>query len=375
MKIGIDARMYRSSTGGIGVYSQNLIKNLAKIDKQNQYYIFLGDEDLEEYDLKQSNFHPIKANYAHYKLKEQFLFPRLLNKYNLDLVHFLNFNHPIIYQDKFIATIHDLTMVKSPSGKSQLSIFKRPFYKWVLNDAINSSSLISTISNQTKKDIIKFYNTKKDKIKVTPLSIDKDRYQPVKPEVGQKSLEKYSINKPYLLFVSQLRPHKGIGYLLEAFKILKKEYQQDDLKLVLVGKDFGKFPKLTSQINKAKREGDVIAPGFIENEDMTALYSMADCFVFPSLYEGFGLPPLEAMACKTPVAASNRSCIPEVLGKAALYFDPKDPALMASIINTLLINQKLADKLVKRGVKQVEKYSWQKTAQETFKLYQQVVNK
>ncbi len=375
MKIGIDARMYRSSTGGIGVYSQNLIKNLAKIDKQNQYYIFLGDEDLEEYDLKQSNFHPIKANYAHYKLKEQFLFPKLLNKYNLDLVHFLNFNHPIIYQGKFIASIHDLTMVKAPSGKNQLSIFKRPFYKWVLGDAINSSSLISTISNQTKEDIIKFYNTKKDKIKVIPLSIDKGRYQPVKPEVGQKSLEKYGINKPYLLFVSQLRPHKGIGYLLEAFKILKKEYQQDDLKLVLVGKDFGKFPKLTNQINKAKKEGDVIAPGFIENEDMAALYSMANCFVFPSLYEGFGLPPLEAMACRTPVAASNRSCIPEVLGKAALYFDPKDPALMASIINTLLINQKLADKLVKRGVKQVEKYSWQKTAQETLKLYQQVVNR
>lgn len=372
MKIGIDARMYRSSTGGIGVYSQNLIKNLARIDKKNQYYIFLAEEDLKEYALKQANFKAIRANFAHYKLGEQFLFPRLLNRYNLDLIHFLNFNHPIIYRGKFISSIHDLTMVKAPSGRNQLSIFKRPFYKLVLKNAINKSRIISTISNQSKQDIIELYQIPKEKIKVIPLSIDKERYQPVKPKIGQKKLDKYQINKPYLLFVSQLRPHKGIGYLLKAFQILKKEYQQDKLKLVLVGKDFGKFPRLSQQIKQAQKRGDVIAPGFIENEDMAALYSMAECFVFPSLYEGFGLPPLEAMACQTPVASSDQSCMPEVLGKAPLYFDPRDPAMMASIINTLLINQKLADKLVRRGLEQVSKYSWQKTAQETLKLYQQV---
>jgi glycosyltransferase involved in cell wall biosynthesis len=373
MRIGIDARMFRSSTGGIGVYSQNLLRNLAKVDKKNKYFIFLGEEDLEEYDIKADNFKPIKVNIPHYWFREQLIFPRILEKYNLDLVHFLNFNHPILYPDKFVVSIHDLTMVKAPSGKNQLSIFKRPFYKWVLKDAVKSSQLINTISQQSREDIINYFGVDKDKVKVTHLSIDKKRYQPVKTEKVVNSLDKYGIRKPYLLFVSQLRPHKGIDYLLEAFKLLKKEYRQKELKLILVGKDFGKFPKLSQKIRRAEERGDVIAPGFVENEDMAALYSGASVFVFPSLYEGFGLPPLEAMSCGTPVAASNRSCIPEVLGKAPLYFDPKDSAQMASIINTLLINQKLADKLVGRGFKQVDKYSWQKTAQKTLEIYKKAI--
>ncbi len=374
MKIGIDARMYRSSTGGIGVYSQNLLKNLAKIDKKNQYYIFLGKEDLEEFDIKAKNFKTIKVNIPHYWFREQLIFPKILEKYNLDLVHFLNFNHPILYKGKFVTTVHDLTMVKAPSGKSQLSLFKRPFYKWVLKDAVISSKLINTISQQSKEDITKYFGVDKEKVKITHLSIDKERYKPVETKEGLRALDKYGIKKPYLLFVSQLRPHKGISYLLEAFRILKKEYRQDEVSLVLVGKDSGQFPKLTKKINRALKRDDVVAPGFVENRDMAALYSLANVFVFPSLYEGFGLPPLEAMSCGTPVAASDRSCIPEVLGKAPLYFDPQDPAQMASIINTLLINQKLADKLRKRGFKRVDKYSWQKTARETLEIYKQAVS-
>lgn len=374
MRIGLDARMYRSSTGGIGTYSQQLIKYLAKLDQKNQYFLFLTKKDLKEYNIKAKNFQPIPVDIPHYSLGEQLRLPGILRKYQLDLVHFLHFTHPIFYPAPFIISIHDLTMSKSPVGAQQKSPLRAWSYRLVMKNAISKSLSISTLSQATKKDILNSYSVEPEKIKVIYLATG-SRFQPLSTKESRPILKKYQLKKPYLLFVGQWRPHKGISYLLQAIRLFRERFQNQEITLAITGKPTKKFPQTSQAIAKAKQEGLVQLPGFVKDQDLPAIYCQAEAFIFPSLYEGFGLPPLEAMACGIPVASSNLSSLPEVLGKAPLYFDPRDPADIALKINTLLTNHKLADKLVKRGLKQVQKYSWQKTAQETLKLYQKALKK
>jgi len=372
MRIGLDARMYRSDTGGIGTFSQQLIKNIGKLDQRNEYLVFLTKKDIKEYKSPGKNFKSIVVDIPHYSLKEQLVFPNILRKYNLDLIHFFHFAHPVLYKGKYIVSVHDLTMNKQPVG-GQRNPIKNLAYNFVIKNAIKKSALISVLTNTIKQEIIDQYQVDPEKINVVPLAAD-NRFEPVDPDIVSPILVKYRIDSPYILFVSQWRPHKGAQYLIKALPILRKTFNQKGLKLVITGKPTDKFPKLANLIEQAKIKDLVCLPGFVDSEDLPAIYSGAKAFVFPSLMEGFGLPPLEAMACNTPVASSNLSCMPEVLENAALYFDPKDPADIALKVNTLLTNQKLADKLKERGLQQTRKYSWQKTAQKTLRLYKQVLN-
>lgn len=368
-KIGIDARLYRRSSGGIGRYTHALLENLARIDPINNYFIFLTDEDLKEYKLKAKNFKAVRANYPHYSLQEQLGFLRQLNSYQLDLVHFTNFNHPIFYRRKFVATIHDMTMTLFPAPGKQKKAIDRFFYHLVLKNAINRAQRIIVDSRHTKKDLVRIIQAPKKKISVVYLGVD-DNYHPDKDEGKIIYLANYyHLQKPYLLFVSQWRPHKGIENLVKAFEILDARFKNKDLRLVITGKPNPKFPKIEEGINRSPLRQRIITPGFVDEKDMVALYSNAAVFVFPSIYEGFGLNPLEAMACGTPVTASNISCIPEACGQAALYFDPYDPEDMALKIQTLLTNDKLRQEFISRGFKNLEKFSWQKMALETLEIY------
>lgn len=373
-KIGIDARMYRRSTGGIGRYIHGLLEYLAKIDQDNHYYVFLTDEDLKEYQLKAKNFTPVRAPFPHYSIKEQWGFLRLLNSYHLDLVHFTNFNHPVFYRRKYVITIHDMTMTLFPAPGKQTSFLARFFYHLVLKNGVKKSKKIMVDSKNTKTDLIKIQKTGGQKISVIHLGVD-DNYQPNRdPEKIEGLKQKYKIFSPYLLFVSQWRPHKGIEKLVEAFEILYSRFKTQDLYLVITGKPNLNFKEIEERINSSPLRERIITPGFVDEEDMALLYSNAAAFVFPSTYEGFGLNPLEAMACGTPVATSDISCIPEVCGRAALYFDPYDPEDIALKTYTLLTNDKLRQKLVNRGFANLKRFSWQKMAAETLAVYKSVLN-
>lgn len=371
-RIGIDARMYRRSTGGIGRYIHGLLENLSKIDKKNKYFVFLTDEDLKEYQLEAKNFIPIRAPYKHYSFKEQIGFLRLLNSKHLDLVHFTNFNHPVLYHKKFVVTIHDMTMTLFPAPGRQTSKLSRFFYHLVLKNGTKKAEKIIAVSQNTKKDLIKTAQTA-EKISVIYHGVD-DNYRPdYNLEKKRKLKEKYKIEEPYILFVSQWRPHKGIDNLVKAFEILDKRFRTKDLKLVITGKPNPKFPKIEKRINRSKLRDRIITPGFIDEEDMVSLYSNAEAFVFPSIYEGFGLNPLEAMACGTAVATSQVSSIPEVSGNAALYFDPYDPEDIALKTHTLLTNQVLRQNLIKKGFENLKRFSWTKMAKQTLTIYLSVL--
>lgn len=374
MKIAIDARFYRSSTGGIGRYTRALIRELMKIDKENEYTIFITPDDEKEYELenqkskiKNQNFKKVVVNIPHYSLGEQTKFLQILNKGKFDLAHFLHFNNPIFYRGKFVVTIHDLTLIMYPSGAKKHSFLKKFAMQPVLSHAVKSSAKIITDSQATKRDIEKMFQINSNKTQVIYLGVDA-KYQNAK-KLKLDKLRNYKIKQPYLLFISQWRPHKGILDLIKAFEILKEKYKIPH-KLVIVGKPNYDFPNIPAAIDNSPYRAEIITPGFVREESLPALYQNADLFVFPSHYEGFGLTPLEAMAAGVPVASSNLSCMPEILGDAAVYFNPSDANKMAEKIYRAL-QEKPSEKnlMIKKGFEQVKKYSWSKMAKETLQEY------
>lgn len=370
MRIGIDARFFGPSGTGLGRYTQRLVENLEKIDHKNQYVVFLGKENFDEYKPKASNFKKVLADFRWYTIAEQIKMPSLLNKYNLDLVHFPHFNVPIFYRKKFIVTIHDLILVHFPTVKNTtrnrfLYWMKFLAYKLVIYSAIKRARKIIAVSNFTKNDILSNYGASSDKISVTYEAWDEfvsdgDRDEKI-------IIAKYGIIKPYLLYVGNAYPHKNLEKCVVAFeKILKK---RKDLQLVLVGKD-GYFYQRIREVVHAHNISNVIFAGFVPDENLGYVYRNAWLYVFPSLYEGFCLPSLEAMANGVAVASSDHPCMKEILGESADYFDASSSENIAQGLLEVLEDPLRKKELVKKGYEQVKKYSWEKMAMETLEIYE-----
>jgi glycosyltransferase involved in cell wall biosynthesis len=369
MRIGIDARFFGSTGKGLGRYTQRLVENLEKTDYENQYFIFLRKENFEEYQPKNPNFHRVMADFRWYTFSEQINMPRILNKYNLDLVHFPHFNVPILYRKKFIITIHDLILIHFPTVKNTtlnpfFYWFKFAAYKLAIWLAIRRAAKVVAVSNFTKNDILQHYKIPEDKICVTYEASDTQT-----AEIRNNSeaiFKKYGIMKPYIMYVGNAYPHKNLEALILAFGEIKKV--KANLKLVLVGKEDYFYARL-KKFAQAKKIDGVIFAGFVPDSDLHTIYRNAELYVFASLYEGFGIPPLEAMARGIPVASSDHECMKEVLGENVYYFDAKKPENIARAVIVLMDDKVLQENLVQKGYEQIKKYSWQKMAEETLEIY------
>jgi glycosyltransferase involved in cell wall biosynthesis len=371
MRIGIDARFYGSIGKGLGRYTEKLIQNLEKIDTQNQYFIFLSQEGFEQYHPQSGNFKKILADYKWYSLEEQLRMPTLLNKYQLDLVHFPHFNVPIFYRKKFVVTIHDLILLHFPTLRGTtldpfLYWFKFWMYKIVIRFAIKRSEKIVTVSEFTKRDIIANYFINPQKISVTYEACDD--FCNWLPEKEDQVLKKYAIMKPYLLYVGNAYPHKNLEKLVSAFHELRKKIL--DIHLVLVGKEDYFFKKLKERIAEKNQGAGIIFTGFISDAELDIFYKNALIYVFPSLYEGFGLPPLEAMARGVPVISSDHPCMQEILGKSAFYFKAKNEKEITKKLIETINNSELRKQLIQKGYAQIKKYSWRLMAEKTLHIYQ-----
>lgn len=370
MRIGIDARFFGSVGKGLGRYTQKLIEKLEEISSENgnEYFIFLGKENFHEYVPKSSNFHKILVDARWYSLIEQMKIPFILLSYKLDLVHFPHFNVPVLYRKKFIVTIHDLILLHFPTLKaSSLNFFfywlKFLAYKFVIGSAIKRAERIITVSNFTKNDILGNYAINPDKLSVTHEACDD--FCSVSTESLEKVLRKYGIIKPYLLYVGNAYPHKNLERLIRAFPKLNAP---KGLKLVLVGRIDYFYSRLQNIINEEQIK-DILLPGFIPDRDLDIVYKNALLYVFPSLYEGFGLPPLEAMAKGLPVVSSDHACMREILGDSAFFFNAGSEGGIAAGINSILKNDSLRSELIRKGYSQIKKYSWERMARETLRIY------
>jgi len=373
MKIVIDARMYGLEHAGIGRYILNLIKQLEKQDKKNDYYLLLRKKYYQRLNFKNKKFNKIQADIPHYSIKEQLLLPQTIRKIKPDIVHFPHFNVPLFYQGKYIVTIHDLIKHQSKGKETttrQASFYWLKYlgYQLATYSAIKRAHKIITPSNYWKKELIKKYNLKPSKVIVTYEGAGEflKKKTSLTPE---KALKKYGITKPFVIYTGSLYPHKNVLNLVKAIQLLNKE-EKASPSLVIASARNVFLERFKKEVEEIKGLDIVLLAGFVPDEELIALYQEAEAFVTPSLLEGFGLPGLEAMAVGLPVVSSNASCLPEIYGEAALYFDPLNANQMAKRIKEAITNEKARENLKEKGLKQVKKYSWEKMVKETLAIYE-----
>jgi len=374
VKIGIDCRIYSSKFTGIGRYVYELTERIAKLNDHHDYVLFLNKPEFDSYHPQSPRFKKILADAPIYSLREQTHFNKVLRAEKLDLMHFTHFNAPIFYKGPSIVTIHDLTLSFFP-GKKKRSILHRFGYHFTLRSAVHKAKKIITISQNSKKDLKELLNTPEEKIEVIYQGVS-DEFKIIDDSLRiKKTLEKYELaQSPFLLYTGVWRSHKNIPNMLRAFKEITK-LCDDDLKLVITGKEDPYYPEVRDLPKELDIEDQVIFTGLVDENELIDLYNAAKVYVFPSLYEGFGLPPLEAMACGTPVAASEASSIPEICGKGnAAFFDPNDYGDMAQVIYALYKDQAMQGELVRKGLIRVGEFSWQTMAELTHNLYLECLN-
>lgn len=361
MKVAIDARMLKMS--GIGVYIQHLIENKC-------YEILIGNkEELEKYNKQNTNI--IKFNSPIYGIKEQLKFPyKKLRKMKPDILHVPHYNVPIFYRGKIIVTIHDLTHLILPQFlPNRFSYIYAKIMLWI---ATKKASHILTVSENTKKDIIKMFKVNPDKITVTYNGVGEEFVKKDKSKILYL-YDKFNIphSKKCIMYVGNLKPHKNLERLLEAYSKIKN---RQDTCLILVGKAFSNYDELDRKEKILKIENQVIHTGIVSQEELIDLYNLADIFIFPSLYEGFGIPIIEALSCGTTVICSNNSSLPEVGGKLVKYFDPYNIEEMVQKIDEELENNNIIN-LEHQDIKQwLEKFNWKKTSKETKEIFNRIYN-
>jgi glycosyltransferase involved in cell wall biosynthesis len=362
-KILIDARESGTSTGR---YIDKLLENLHALKSGDNFTVLTKKHRIEAVKKIAPSFEVVESNYKEFTFSEQFRYVWQLYGIKNDLVHFGMAHQPVLYFGDCVTTVHDLTTARfrNPAKNFLVFKFKQLVYKLVIKRAAKKSKHIIVPSEYVKKDLTSSTGIDPSKISVTYEAADKIRVS-AEPIPKLKSAN-------FLLYVGRPFPHKNLWRLIEAFELLKQTHP--NLKLVLAGKKDLQYERHEKKVIKKGING-VIFTGFVSEGNLRWLYENCQAYVFPSLSEGFGLPALEAMAHGAPVVSSNATCLPEIYGQAAYYFDPLDVADMATKINDVLSEDKLRSKLVAVGQKQAAKYSWERMAKQTIDIYQRALKK
>lgn len=392
MRIGIDARFYGPSGKGLGRYTKEVVDNIIKINVENKddafdYVVFLSPDNFDEFEISSPRVEKILVDCPWYTWREQLFMPMIIKRAKLDLIHYPHFNVPIFSPIKFVVTIHDLILTHFPTKRATTKSalvywFKNLAYRLVILSAVKRAAKIIAVSEFTKKDIIDNFKVSPDKVIVTyEGAADLNKADDLKFYNKLKEGEKSGLNiipkEDFLLYVGSAYPHKNLEILLEAFSILQKESYP--LRLMLVGRSDYFYERLKERAiqmslwNESDNSSPIIFAGYVSDDDLTHLYSKAKAYIFPSLYEGFGLPPLEAMSKSCPVLSSNKSCLPEILGDAAYYFDPKDEKDIVKKIKEICLNENLRQDFILRGLKKVDDYDWRRCASLTRDLYLEII--
>jgi glycosyltransferase involved in cell wall biosynthesis len=364
MRVAIDARKLHDF--GIGTYIRNLLRYLARADRDTEYVLLCQEPDLKITEQLGTNFRAVLEESPNYSLREQVHVPYLLLRERPDVYHAPHYVLPPAVPCRSVVTIHDCIHLMFPQYLPNRAAYA--YAKALMWSAVRRSDRILTVSEASKRDILHYFNVSPDKIVVVYNAID-ERFavEPSEDDLARVR-ERYQLDHGFVLYTGNIKPHKNLVRLIEAFEGLRKD-GFDDLKLLFIGDEISKFPALRRAVHKHKLHKYVRFLGFVKDDTLAILYRLAAVFVFPSLYEGFGLPPLEAMASGTPVVTSNLSSMPEVAGDAAVLVDPYDPHSIKDGISRVLSDQALREELRARGLVRARDFSWERSVARTRQIY------
>jgi len=367
MRIGIDARLVYYSQAGIGQYILHLINGLAQIDRENEYVILQSRKD-DTTIVQQPNFRRVSLwTPSHHRLERVSLNMELM-RLGLDLLHSPDFIPPHRPSCKSVITVHDLAFLLYPHFLTKESAR----YYGHIDQAVCWTDHIIAVSNCTKRDTIEHLGVPEDKITVVYEATNPIFHPIDRDQARQQVRDRYGVEGPFVLFVSTIEPRKNVPTLLLAFRQLCECYQQD-VELVLAGSKGWLFEDVYNLVGELNLDDRIHMIGQVPSEDLLNLYNAAELLAHPAFYEGFGLPPLEAMSCGLPAVVANVASLPEVVGDAALLIDPNERDELTVAMWRVLTDQALNQEMRTKGLRQAERFSWTRAAQETLDIYRRVV--
>ncbi len=371
MRIAIDAHSVGAKLGGNESYAVNLIEALAQIDSVNQYTIYITtDEARQRFHGRWSNF-KVRETLPHTPLiRIPLTLSAELRKHPVDVLH-VQFTAPPFCPCPVVVSIHDLSFEHLPQTFNRRS---RTQLKLTVRHSARRATRIISLSEHTRSDIVETYGISADRIHAIPLAAPA-HFGPVQDyKELQRVRHNYGIDGQYILSVSSIHPRKNLARLVRAYATLRGSNSDKLPKLVLVGKCAWLYDETLRALDETGVRDAVVLTGYVPQMDLPALYSGALCFVYPSYFEGFGLPPLEAMKCGAPVIVGNRTSLPEVVGDAALTVDPYDTDAIAGAIKRVLNDPQLREELSSKGQKRASEFDWRETARKTLAVYEEAVS-
>jgi glycosyltransferase involved in cell wall biosynthesis len=377
VRVAIDIR--RMTEFGVGTYTRNIVRALGRLDSESKYFLLGPPEKVAEIGTLPANFQTVPLLADNSTIKSFLDYRANLKRLNCDLVHIPHlFWLPRNLPCPYVMTVHDLLdhmyRARDQSG------LRRSLHFFLTHRALKGAARIFAVSNFTKSEVEKLFDIDSERIEVVYNAIDERFLRGHASDADRQLLaERYLINHPFLLYAGRISPHKNVVRIIEAFSALKAELEKEGLfpglKLIIIGDELSKHPDLRRTVVRSRMQNDVRFMGFVPIEMLRVFYDAAKIFVFPSLYEGFGLPPLEAMAHGTPVVTSNTSSLPEVVGNAAVLVNPENVFEIMRALHRVLLDQALRDKLKVRGYEQAKRFSWDASARQILRVYHEIADK
>ncbi len=368
MRIAIDARKLRDF--GIGTYIRNLLRHLARLDATTEFVVLCREQDSAFVTELGENFRAVTEPSRPYSLREQFAIPLELRRAGVNLFHAPHYVLPPMTPCRSVVTIHDCIHLRFPQYlPSRLGYAYARSSLWV---AAHRSARVLTVSEASKRDILEYFRVPESKVTVIYNAIDERFHEEPPADEVMRVQERYQLTDPFILYAGNIKPHKNLERLIEAFHMVRRG-ELEHIKLLIIGDEISKYATLRRAVHRYKLHKHVRFFGFVPDATLAILYRLARVFVFPSLYEGFGLPPLEAMASGTPVITSNLSSLPEVVGDAAMLIDPYQPDAIAGAMRRVLQDERLRDDMRERGLARVREFSWARSVKQVREIYDEVL--
>ena len=361
---------------GIGTYMRNVVRTLAGLDRESKYFLIGSLAKVAECGPMPPNFHAVPLEGSDNTVKGNLEFRAVVRRLHCDVVHIPHlFWIPRGLPCPYIVTVHDL--LEHMYASRDASSLRRSLHFHLTRRALSHAARVLAVSQFTKSEIERMFRIPGERIEVVYNAID-ERFLHGHATQADRELiaERYQVSYPFVLYAGAIRPHKNVVRIIEAFSALKSELKKEgqfpDLKLIVIGDDLSSHPRLRRTVVRSGVQNDVRFLGFVPIEVLRIFYDVAKVFVFPSLYEGFGLPPLEAMAHGTPVVASNGSSLPEVTGNAALLVNPENVFEIQRALQRALLDPALRTRMKQRGYEQSQRFSWTSSVSRILEIYREV---